>query len=213
MKTIFLVDDHAMVREGLRALLEAAGYEVIGECDNPVQAVREVLRLEPDLVLLDLSLGEANGLDVLSDLRRRGSQQRCIVLTMLAQPRQVAEAMRLGANGYVLKGSPSSELLAAVAKVFAGLRHVSASVADAAISFIDKPQSDDPMGSLSMRERQIVAMVVRGKTSAAIAAELYLSPKTVDTYRSRVMAKLGVSDVTGLVRWAVRVGLVDTNPT
>ena len=96
MKTIFLVDDHAMVREGLRALLEAAGYEVIGECDNPVQAVREVLRLEPDLVLLDLSLGEANGLDVLSDLRRRGSQQRCIVLTMLAQPRQVAEALRLG---------------------------------------------------------------------------------------------------------------------
>ena len=209
MSTIYLVDDHVMLREGLRAVLEAAGHSVVGESDDPTQALGALQQLRPELLLLDLSLGGRSGFELLTELSRRELPVRVIVLTMSAAPRHIAEALRLGASGYVLKGSPSGELLAAIDNVRRGKRHLGGQVAELAVQALSGDLPADPLAQLSPRERQIVAMVVHGQSSSAIGAQLHLSPKTVDTYRSRLMQKLGVSDLPALVRLAVRLGLVD----
>ena len=211
MSRIYLVDDHVMVREGMKAVLEANGHTVVGETDHPVQAVADLVRLLPDVLLLDLHLGERSGLEVLAELQRRELPVRCVVLTMSAQARHLADALRMGTAGYVLKGSPSREVLAAIDTVLKGRRYFGHEVADLALSAVSEAPADDPLAALSVRERQIVTMVVRGQSSTAIGEALHLSPKTVDTYRSRIMGKLGLTDITGLVRWAVRVGLIDND--
>ncbi len=209
MSRIFLVDDHAMVRDGMRAVLEGAGYHVVGESDHPVHALAEMQRLAPDVVLLDVHLGDRSGLEILSEIQRRGLPLRCVVLTMSSQSRHVADALRMGAMGYVLKGAPAREVLAAIESVLMGRRYVGTEVAGLVVTALTEDKSTDALSTLSMRERQILTMVVRGQSSVAIGNALHLSHKTVDTYRSRLMAKLGVPDITALVRWAIRVGLID----
>ena len=209
MIRLYLVDDHQLMREGLRSLLEAKGYAVVGESADPTQALADLLRLRPEVVLLDLSLAGRSGFELLAELQRRHLPTRCVVLTMSAQPHQVAEAMRLGASGYVLKGSAASDLMAAVDAAAQGKKHLGAEVANLALQVFMQPANDDPLSALSPRERQIIIMVVNGLSSAQIGVELHLSPKTVATYRSRLMAKLRVNDVAGLVRLAVRHGLID----
>lgn len=210
--SVYLVDDHAILREGLRAVLEAAGHRVVGESGEPTQALADLLRLQPDVLLLDLNLGDRNGLELLAEVQRRELRTRCVVLTMSAQPRNVAEALRLGACGYVLKGAPASELRGAIEAAMQGKRHFTAQVAELAFQALAAPApKEDAMATLSPRERQIIALVVKGHTSNAIGASLHLSPKTVDTYRSRLMAKLGVGDVPALVRLAIREGLIDVD--
>jgi DNA-binding NarL/FixJ family response regulator len=211
MTRVYLVDDHVMLRDGIRAVLESAGHQVVGESADLTTALGELLRLSPDVFLLDLNLGQRSGLELLAELQRRDLPLRCIVMTMSAQPFHVSEALRLGANGYVLKGSPASELLAAIDSVMAGRRHLGHEVADIAVRALTADSGGEALGLLSPRERQIVAMVVAGQSSAAIGEQLHLSPKTVDTYRSRLMAKIGVADVPALVRWAIRNGLIDAN--
>ena len=210
MIRLYLVDDHQLMREGLRSLLEAKGYAVVGESADPTQALADLLRLRPEVVLLDLSLAGRSGFELLAELQRRHLPTRCVVLTMSAQPHQVAEAMRLGASGYVLKGSAASDLMAAVDAAAQGKKHLGAEVANLALQVFMQPANDDPLSALSPRERQIIIMVVNGRSSAQIGVELHLSPKTVATYRSRLMAKLRVNDVAGLVRLAVRHGLIDS---
>lgn len=209
MTRLYLVDDHQLMREGLRSLLEARGYAVVGESADPTEALADLLRLRPEVVLLDLNLGKRSGFELLAELQRRHLPTRCVVLTMSAQPRQVAEAMRLGASAYVLKGSAGSDLMTAIDAASRGKKHLGAEVADLALQVFMQPVSDDPLAALSPRERQIIIMVVNGQSSAEIGVALHLSPKTVATYRSRLMAKLRVSDVAGLVRLAVRYGLID----
>lgn len=208
MSSVYLLDDHAMLREGLRAVLETAGHRVLGESADPTEALGALLRLNPEVLLLDLSLGERSGFELLPELQRRALPTRTIVLTMSAQPRHVAEALRMGAAGYVLKGSPSSELLRAIEAVTQGRRHLGSEVAELAATALTDSTGNDPLATLSPRERQIIAMVVRGQSSAAVGEALHLSPKTVDTYRSRLMHKLGVADLPALVRLAVRTGLI-----
>jgi len=206
MSRLYLIDDHALIRDGLRALLAAAGHVVVGESDSPTQALAELQRLEPDIALVDISLGERSGFELLEELQRRKLAVRVIVLTMSDQPRHVAEALRLGASGYVLKGSPSSELLLAIDAVAQGRRHLGPSESELALQGLT--QRAGAVDALSARERQVLVMVARGASSAEIGTSLHLSPKTVDTYRSRLMAKLELADVTALVRWAIREGLV-----
>lgn len=209
MSDIYLVDDHLILRDGLRAVLEGAGHRVVGESADPVEALADLQRLKPALLLLDLSLGERSGFELLTELRRRELPTRCIVLTMSAQPQHVVEALRLGAVGYVLKGSSSSELLLAIDAAAQGRRHLGSDVAELALQALSGDPVPDRLAALSARERQIIAMVVRGQSSATIGAQLHLSPKTVDTYRSRLMHKLGVPDLAALLRFAVRSGLID----
>lgn len=211
MTRIYIVDDHELMREGLRALLVAKGYEVVGESADPTQALADLLRLRPEVLLLDLHLNGRSGFELLAELQRRHLPTRCVVLTMSAQPRHVAEALRMGASAYVLKGSPGSELMSAIEAAVHGKKHLGADVADLALQVFTQPDQQDPLRTLSPRERQIITMVVNGQSSAEIGEELHLSAKTVATYRSRLMAKLGVSDVPGLVRLAVRLKLIDAD--
>ena len=208
---IYLVDDHAMVRQGLRALLGEAGHEVVGDCGDITQALAELQQLTPDIVLVDLSIGARSGMELLAELQRRHLPPRPLVLTMSAQPRHVGMALKLGACGYVLKGSPSQELLQAIEALSNGRRHLGEGVAELAARALAEGPGDDPFASLSVRERQVVTMVVDGHSSTEIATALHLSPKTVDSYRSRLMAKLGAPDVTALVKLALRHGLISND--
>ena len=197
------------MREGLRALLETAGHVVLGESADLTKALAEVMQLHPDVLLLDLNLGGRSGFELLAELTRRQLPTRCVVLTMSAQPRQVADAMRMGASAYVLKGSAGSDLMSAIDAAVDGKKYFGADVADLALQAFTQNESAHPLDDLSPRERQIITMVVKGQSSAEIGRELHLSPKTVATYRSRLMAKLGVSDVPELVRFAIRHKLID----
>jgi DNA-binding NarL/FixJ family response regulator len=210
MTRLYLLDDHTIVREGLRAVLEASGMTVVGESGNVTEAMADIVRLVPDVVLLDLGLPDRSGLDLLSQLAGRGLPTRVLVLTVSDRPWHVAEATRLGAAGYVLKGASGDEVVKAINDVLHGRTHFTGAVAARAVEAASG-QAPDPMAALSTRERQIMRMVVSGMSSAAIGAELHLSPKTVDTYRSRLMAKLGVHDLANLVRVAVRMGVIDSD--
>ena len=211
MSDIYLVDDHAMLRDGLKAVLEDAGHRVVGESADPTAALADIVRLSPAVVLLDLHLGLRSGFELLEQLVQRKSSARVVMLTMSAQPRHVAEAMRLGAFGYVLKGSPAREVLQAVEAVVAGRKHLGGPVAQLAVEGLTQTDDANPLAALSVRERQVIQLVVHGHTSAAIGEQLHLSPKTVESYRSRLMAKLGVSDLPALVRLAIREGLISAD--
>lgn len=206
MSDIYLVDDHVLMRDSLKAVLEDAGHRVVGATADPTQALAELQTLAPAVLLLDLNLGARSGFEVLAALQRRGLGVRAVVLTMSAQPRDIAEARRLGALGYVLKGSPARELLAAVDAVLQGRLHLAPELA--ALTSDPAAAPAGGLAALSPRERQVVLGVVRGLSSSAIGEQLHLSPKTVDSYRSRLMAKLGAADVPALVRLAVREGWI-----
>lgn len=210
MTHLYLLDDHTLLRDGLRSVLQAAGHQVVGESADPTQALADLRDLSPVTVLLDLHLGQRSGFELLTELQRRPLDVRAIVLTMSSQPRHVAEALRLGAAGYVLKGAPASELLAALEAVGKGQRYLGTDVAELAVQGLTAP-GDEALDTLSVRERQIVVMVVQGLSSTEIGKALHLSPKTIDSYRSRLMAKLATPDVPSLVRFAIRTGLIDAD--
>lgn len=211
MSDIYLVDDHALMRDGLRVVLEHGGHRVVGETGELAQALLDIPRLTPSVVLVDLHLGDRSGMELLERLPQLTPFTHYVVLTMLAQPGNVAEAFRLGASGYVLKGSPAAEVLAAVEQVRLGRRHLGPGVKELADRALADTHPGGALGLLSARERQIVVMVVRGRSSAAIGDVLGLSPKTVDSYRSRIMGKLQMADVPALVRLAIREGLISAD--
>ena len=209
MISIYLVDDHKIMREGLRTLLQAWGHVVAGESSDLVGTLEAIQELKPTVVLLDLHLAGSSGLELLSEMRLRKLSSNCVVLTMLAQPRMVSEALRMGAKGYVLKGSSSSELATAIEAAAHGRRYLGLEVAGLAAQ---SAKEGDTIDTLSPREHQIIGMVVKGLSSVRIGSLLHLSPKTVDTYRSRMMRKLEVHDVPSLVRLAIRNRMVDAEP-
>ncbi|MBL8359143.1 MAG: response regulator transcription factor [Rubrivivax sp.] len=211
MSRLYLIDDHAVVREGLRYVLEAAGHVIVGESAAPTPALAELARLRPEIVLLDLRLGLRSGFELLAEVQRRELGVRVIVLTMSDQPRHVSEALQHGAWGYLLKGAPSTELLRAVEAVGQGHRYLCPKAAEFAANALTREAEQGSAQRLSPRERQILVLVARGASSAAIGESLHLSPKTVDTYRSRLMSKLGLPDLPSIVRWAIREGLIDVN--
>ncbi len=200
------------MRDGIRAMVEAGGHEVVGVSEEPNSALADIVRLAPALVLLDLHLAEGrSGLELLTEIRRRALPVRTLILTMSAQPRDVATAVQLGAAGYLLKNSPRADLMNAIDTVVAGRRYLGPEVGELAAQALTSGSELDLLRLLSPRERQIIAMVVRGQTSTVIGKTLHLSPRTVDTYRSRVMSKVGVSDLASLVRFAIRTGLIDVD--
>jgi two-component system, NarL family, invasion response regulator UvrY len=211
MSEIYLLDDHELMREGLRALLHAHGHHVVGEAPTCAQATLDLQALAPALLLLDLHLAGESGLQVLADMQHQHRRTRTLVLTMSAQPHDVTQALRLGAAGYVLKGIGAKELMTAIDTVLEGGQYFSASIAHVAASAQGVGAADATPPALSAREREIVARVVRGQSSTAIGVALNLSPKTVDSYRSRLMTKLNVADVPALVLWAIRSGVVDAD--
>ncbi len=209
MNRIYLVDDHTFVRTGLRAVLESNGMTVVGESADVQVALVDIAGLVPDIVVLDLGLEGRSGLELLSRLQQRRQATRVVVLTMSSQPHHLAEAWRLGATAYVLKGSHGRVLLDAVASAQRGERFLDPALAELAGNLLGGVTPEDRLAQLSIREREVMLLVVNGQSSAAIGLLLNLSSKTVDTYRSRLMLKLGINDVAGLVRFAVREGVID----
>jgi two-component system invasion response regulator UvrY len=208
---VYLVETYPISREGLRQILERAGHRVVGEADHPTAAVADIVRLNPMVVLVNLHLDHRSGMEVLEQVKRRNLSSRVVVLGSSTLAQHVAEAMKLGALGYVLKDAPVRELLETVEHAARGLRYLGPSVTDLAVDGLMDQTEAAGIAALSLRERQILMFVLRGRTSAAIADELCLSPKTVESYRSRMMLKLGVADLPALVRLAIRTGTISAN--
>ena len=207
--TVVLVDDHSVVRDGLRFLLEAEGdIRVIGGATNGREAVQEVRRLQPDVVIMDLAMPELNGIEATRQIRDACPGTQVLVLSMHSTAEHIFRALQAGALGYVLKESAGREVVAAVRIVQAGRRFLSQKIAETVIDdYIRERHAASPMESLSSRERQILQLIAEGKSSAETARELFLSPKTVETYRSRLMHKLGLANFSELVRFAIQHGL------
>jgi two-component system, NarL family, response regulator NreC len=206
---VLLVDDHAVLRDALRFLLEAQGdIGVVGSAANGRDAVREVRRLQPDVVVMDIAMPDLSGVEATRQIREIRPATRVLILSMYSTTEHVRQALRAGAQGYLLKKSAGSEVADAVRLIHGGGSYLSPEIAGVVISdYIADPHTPDPLETLTHRERQILKLIAEGKSSAQAASSLFLSRKTVDTYRSRLMQKLGIHDLHGLIRFAVDHGL------
>jgi len=204
---VLLADDHALIREGLRALLATTSdIEVVGEVRTGREAERLVERFRPDVVLLDVAMPDLNGIEAARAIHAKRPATRIVMLSMHATAEYVYRAFDAGASGYLLKEMAVEEVIAAVRAVHGGGQYLSPALAQS----VPDPGSGyarGPVDSLSTRERQVLQLVVEGHTSSQIARMVHLSPKSVDTYRSRLMSKLGVGDLPALVKFALEHGL------
>lgn len=208
--TVLIADDHALMRDGLRAILEReAGIEIVGVVSNGRDAVQEALRLHPDVVLMDIVMPELSGIDAAARIRDHAEGTRVIIFSMYSTVEHIFRALQAGALGYLLKDSAGAEVAAAVRAVHAGRRFLTRQVSDTVVDgYVREHRATSPLESLSPREREVMLLVIEGRSSSEIAEALHLSPKTVETHRSRLMEKLGVENVIGLVKFAVQHGLV-----
>jgi DNA-binding NarL/FixJ family response regulator len=210
--TVFLVDDHTIVRDGVRAFLGAhPDIKVVGEACNGRDALRRIAEIGPDVAILDIAMPELNGIDATLQIRQASPATQIVILSMHATEEHIFRALQAGARGYVLKESAGAELVEAVRTVHASHRHLSQKISDKMIdNYVRQHEATEvkcPLARLSPREREILQLVVEGKTSDEIAGILFLSPKTIETYRSRMMNKLGISDLPALTKFAIRHGL------
>jgi DNA-binding NarL/FixJ family response regulator len=205
MIRIVLVHDHALVREGVGRLLEEApDLRVVGSFDDDAVAVRFAAGAQPEVAILDVSLPRVSGIDVARRLRAVAPKTQLLMLSTHARAEYIRQAFLAGANGYVLKEAAGQELVEAVRAVHAGKRYLSAKIPAQALH---EHEGDDPLERLSAREMEVLKLVVEGNTSHQVATLLGLSPKSIDTYRSRLMTKLDVDHLPGLVKFAIRRGL------
>jgi DNA-binding NarL/FixJ family response regulator len=204
---ILLADDHCIVRQGLRALLERAGFDVVGEAADGLEAVRLAESLQPDAAVLDLIMPTLNGLDAGRQILARQPAMPILLLTMHTEEAHVAAALRAGIRGYLLKTQAADDLARAIRDVVRGHLFLSAAVARVVVDgyVAGTPPAQEV---LAPRERQVLQLVAEGHTSKAIAVKLGLSVKTVESYRARVMEKVGVHETAGLVRYAIRNGVI-----
>lgn len=213
---VLVAEDHTIVRQGLLALLRSApDVQVVGEAEDGRGAVAAARDLTPDVVLMDLGMPGLNGVDATIQILRESPRSRVLVLSMHAGEEHVRPAVRAGAAGYLVKGAGLSDLIAAIRAVARGEAFFSPSVAAILLRDARGEASVAPgkraSSELSSREREILQLVGEGRSSPQIAQLLSLSIKTVEGHRSRIMAKLGIHDLAGLVRYAVRIGLVSSD--
>lgn len=208
--TVFLADDHTIVRDGLRYLLEAQeNIRVVGEASDGREAVRRVKMLRPDIVIMDILMAGLNGIEAAGQICRECPATRVIMLSMQSSSESIVRALKAGASGYLLKESAGRELVNAIHEIHAGRRYLSPKVSEQVIgACLNRAEEmSDPLAGLSRREREVLQLVVEGRTSAEIADTLFLSVKTVETYRSRLMQKLGIRDIPALIKFAIQHGL------
>ena len=212
MTTIVVADDHKIVREGLVKLLVSRGdLEVVGEASDGEEAVNMVLEKQPDVVLMDIWMPRLSGIDATRRIGKRGSEAKVLVLSMHESRSYVEEVLRAGAAGYVVKSSATSDLLQAIDAVNTGQSYLSPSITQQVVDAIANPDSSAPSGvsMLTDREREVLQLIAEGLSSKEIAGVLGVSLKTVDSHRSNLMEKLDIHKVSGLVRFAIRAGLVE----
>lgn len=210
---VLLAEDHTIVREGLKSLLAATqDLEVVGEVSDGREAVDAVARVRPDVIVMDLNMPKLNGVDATREIREKPGAPKVVILSMYDGEEYVRPAIRAGASGYLLKGSGLSDLVSAIRAVHRGDAFFSPAVAKILLHDSRNDEDDkatpDPADGLTKREREVLTLVGDGKSSPEIAKILGLSVKTVEGHRGRIMDKLGVHNVAGLVRQAIRLGLV-----
>ena len=210
--TVFLADDHGVVREGLCHLLGAhEDIEVIGTAADGLETVSLVTQLRPDVVVMDVAMPELNGIEATERVRDACPSVQVVILSMYDTIEHISRALQAGAQGYLLKESAGAEVADAVRTVHAGHRYLSQKISDKLVEdYVRQCRPDgigSPLARLSPRERQVLLLLTDGKSRAEIASLLALSPKTIDTYRSRMMQKLGIEDIASLVIFAIQQGL------
>ena len=207
MQTILLADDHPMFRQGLRALLEREGFDVVGEASDGHEAVRMSRQLNPSIAVLDIGMPLLNGIDAARDIHKQASDTEVVLLTMYEEEAYVLEALRAGIRGYVLKAQASQDLLGAIREVQRGAVYLSPGISKAVVdAYVGK--SELPPDPLTDRERQVLQLVAEGKTTKEVADVLGLSVKTADSHRTRIMQKLEIHETASLVRYAIRRGVI-----
>ncbi|MEQ2007621.1 MAG: response regulator transcription factor [Limisphaerales bacterium] len=213
MTTIVIAEDHHVVRDGLRALLAAQkDFQLVGEAADGLAAAQLVEKLQPDVLVLDLTLPRLHGLEVARQVKKSSPKTRVLILSMHANEAYVLEALRNDAAGYLLKDSTGAELVRAVRDVVAGRRYLSGSLSELAIqAYIQRKTTDtaqDMYEALTDREREVLHLAAEGLNNPDIAGKLFISPRTAETHRANVMRKLNFKTQTDLVRFAIRRGIL-----
>lgn len=210
--TIVLADDHPVVRQGLRVLLEAEpDFAIVGEAADGLEVAPLVERLKPNVLVLDLMLPGLNGLEVTRQVHQRTPQTRVIILSMYGNEAYVLEALRKGAAGYVLKAASGAELVRGVREVLAGRRYLSPPLSDSAVeAYVERAKTAplDAYETLTTREREVLHLAAEGRSNTEVAARLGISARTAETHRANLMRKLGLHSQTELVRYALRRGIL-----
>jgi len=206
--TLVLADDHKVLREGLKALLQAEeDFEVLGEAGNGMEACRLVEHLKPDVLVLDLMMPDMNGLEVTRVAKKRSSGTHVVILSMYGSEGYVIEALRAGAQAYVLKESSSTELAQAIRAVASGHRYLSPPLSERAIDVYTQSTEKatlDPYETLTTREREVLHMAAQGYTNSEIAKQLFISQRTAEVHRTNMMRKLSLHSQTDLIRYALK---------
>ncbi len=204
---IVIADDHTMVRQGLRALLEREQFEVVGEASNGLEAVQLAEKLHPAVAVLDVAMPILNGIDAAREISRLSPHTKTILLTMLTEDQYVLESLRAGVQGYVLKSNSSEELVRAIRDACDGKVYLTPAASTAVVQAY-VTMSNASLPELTEREREVLQLVAEGKTSKEIAETLGITWKTAESHRTHIMEKLAIHDTAGLVRYAIRHGMV-----
>jgi DNA-binding NarL/FixJ family response regulator len=208
---LILADDHAMLRDGLRSILKDKGFEVVGEASNGQEAVKLGQKLSPDVAVLDISMPLLNGIDAARQILKSSPTTKILILTMYTESRYVLASLRAGISGFVVKSKAASLLVEAIHTVLRGEVYlcplIARVVAEGCLA-----KDDTPVDPLSIREREVLQLIAEGKSGKEIGGILGISAKTADSHRTNIMQKLNIHEVAGLVRYAIREGLVQDSP-
>jgi two-component system, NarL family, response regulator NreC len=204
---VVLADDHVLVRQSLKSLLEREGFHVVGEASDGQEAIRRVESLHPDIAVMDLSMPTLNGVDAARELSRSSPKTNSILLTQHNEDQYVSEALEAGVKGYVLKSQAACDLVQAINQISRGEAYLSPGVFGAVMEAF-RSKSERPRDPLTARERQVLQLIAEGKSTKEIASLLGISTKTAESHRTRLMQKLDIHETASLVRYAVRRGIV-----
>jgi len=206
---VLLAEDHQIVRQGLRSLLEKAGHEVVGEASDGQEAVKLARTLFPEIAVLDIAMPRLNGLDTAREIRSLSPKTKTILLTAYTDKAYIMEAIKVGAKGYVVKTEAADDLIRAIREISRGEIYLSPSIANSFVgAYLDDSQL--PADSLTRRERQVLHLIAEGNTTKEIGQQLNISFKTAESHRSHLMRKLDLHDIAGLVRYAIQKGIIRT---
>jgi two-component system response regulator NreC len=206
---VLLADDHEIVRQGLRVLLEREGFQIVGEASNGHEALKLCEANHPEVAVLDVSMPMLNGVDAAREIMKTNPRTKVVLLTMHTEDHLILESLRAGVTGYVLKTKAAGELVQALRAVCRGEMFLTQSISRTIVqAFLQNaPVLGNP---ISDRERQVLQLVAEGKTTKEIASLLGISVKTAESHRSNLMDKLNIHDTAGLVRYAIRIGLIES---
>jgi two-component system response regulator NreC len=204
---VVLADDHALVRQGIKSVLEREGLQVVAEASDGQEAIRQAKALAPDIVVMDIGMPTLNGMDAARELGKCCPKTKSILLTQHDEDQYVSEALNAGVKGYVLKSQVASDLIQAIQQVLRGQVYLSPGISAAVMAAVQS-KGQRPADPLTARERQVLQLIAEGKSTKDVASLLGVSVKTAESHRSRLMQKLDIHETASLVRYAVKRGLV-----